>query len=49
MPINLSGTWKLDVNRSESLIPYLSALVGYEIVAVNCRESLILLSKQQVS
>ncbi|CBK23220.2 uncharacterized protein [Blastocystis hominis] len=26
MPINLTGTWKLDANRSESLLPYLSAL-----------------------
>lgn len=32
MSINLNGTWKLDSNRSESLLPYLSALVrlGYE-------------------
>ena len=27
MSINLTGTWKLDANRSESMLPYLSALV----------------------
>ena len=40
MPINLSGTWKLDVNRSESLIPYLSAL-GVSDLAVQAASKLV--------